>query len=136
MLDRQARTWLQIEGAGAFIAGVVGYVSLGGDLIWFLPALLLPDLSAIGYLRGPRVGAFVYNFVHNWAFGLAVLGAGLYFGYPAIVIAGTVLVAHVGMDRLAGYGVKLTSGFKDTHLGRMGKAGRGERGTTHTTTPM
>lgn len=129
-LDRQARTWLQVEGAGAFVAGAVAYVSLGGDLIWFLPALLLPDLSAIGYLRGPRVGAFVYNAVHNWAFGLAVLGAGLYLGFPGVVIAGTILVAHVGMDRLAGYGVKLASGFNDTHLGRKGKAARTEPGAT------
>ena len=33
-------------------------------------------------------------------------------------IAGAILVAHVGMDRLAGYGLKHTSGFKDTHMQR------------------
>jgi hypothetical protein len=120
-LDRQARFWLQLEGAGALAAGVVAYASVGGDLIWLLPALLVPDLSAVGYLRGPKVGAFTYNVVHNWALGLAVAGIGLVAQVPAIVLAGTVLVAHVGMDRLVGYGVKLQSSFNDTHLGRKGK---------------
>ncbi len=36
-------------------------------------------------------------------------------------MAGAVLVAHVGMDRAAGYGLKLTTSFQDTHLGRIGK---------------
>jgi hypothetical protein len=29
-----------------------------------------------------------------------------------------VLIGHVGMDRLVGYGLKHPSGFKDTHLQR------------------
>jgi Domain of unknown function (DUF4260) len=127
-LDNQARFWLRLEGGGAFAAGVVAYASLGGDLIWLLPTLLLPDLSAIGYLRGPRVGAFTYNLVHNWALGLAVAGIGIYAQVPAVLLAGTVLVAHVGMDRLVGYGMKLQSSFNDTHLGRKGKvAGQSPR---------
>ena len=125
-MDRQARTFLQAEGAGVFVAGSVAYGALGGDFIWFLPALLLPDLSAVGYLGGPRIGALVYNLIHNWAFGLAVVGAGLYFNVTGVVIAGTVLIAHVGMDRVVGYGLKLLSGFNDTHLGRKGKAARRE----------
>jgi len=36
-------------------------------------------------------------------------------------IAGAVLVAHVGMDRAAGYGLKLSTSFHDTHLGRIGR---------------
>jgi hypothetical protein len=123
-LDRQAKMWLQIEGLGAFVAATIAYATLGGDLIWFVPALLLPDLSAIGYLRGPKVGALVYNLVHNAAFGLAVLGAGLALSAAPVVLAGTILVAHIGMDRFAGYGVKLMSGFHDTHLGRKGKQSR------------
>jgi hypothetical protein len=35
-----------------------------------------------------------------------------------LTLAGVVLVAHVGMDRLAGYGLKHPSGFKDTHMQR------------------
>jgi hypothetical protein len=35
------------------------------------------------------------------------------------LIAGAVLVAHVGMDRAVGYGLKYPTHFKDTHLQRI-----------------
>jgi hypothetical protein len=62
-----------------------------------------------------------YNLFHNWALGLAVLGLGIASGIGAVAIAGAVLIAHVGMDRSAGYGLKLSTSFKDTHLGRIGR---------------
>ena len=54
-------------------------------LPWYAFALLLlvPDLSAIGYLRGPRLGAFVYNVVHDLATGAVVAGIGLAIGSRA-----------------------------------------------------
>ena len=119
-LDPHVRAWLRIEGLAVFLAAAFAYFRLGGDWIWFLPALLAPDLSGLGYLRGPRLGAIVYDFVHNWAFALAVLGAGLAVGSSAVILAGTILLAHTGMDRAVGYGLKLMSGFHDTHLGRKG----------------
>src|SRR6478672_198475 len=68
------RGWLRLEGAAAFAAGLALYGWLGGPWLLVIPLLLVPDLSAVGYLRGPRLGAFTYNLVHNWALGLAVLG--------------------------------------------------------------
>jgi hypothetical protein len=115
------RGWLRLEGAAAFIAGLALYGWLGGPWLFVLPLLLLPDLSAIGYLRGPRLGAFTYNIVHNSAIGLAVLGVAVATGSVALGIVGAVLVAHVGMDRAVGYGLKLSTSFHDTHLGRMGR---------------
>ena len=94
-----------------------------------MPALLAVDISAVGYLRGPRVGALTYNLFHNWATGLVVLGLGLAAGIPLVALVGAVLVAHVGMDRAAGYGLKLTTSFQDTHLGRIGKRRRLRRST-------
>lgn len=75
----------------------------------------------LGYLRDPRLGAFTYNVVHNWALGLAVLGIGVWSGMAWVVLVGAILVAHVGMDRVLGYGLKLPIAFQDTHLGRIGK---------------
>jgi hypothetical protein len=115
------RGWLRLEGVAAFAAGLALYGWLGGPWLLVLPLLLVPDLSAVGYLRGPRVGAFTYNLVHNWAFGLALLGVGLASDSAPIAIAGAVFVAHVGMDRAAGYGLKLATSFQDTHLGRIGR---------------
>jgi hypothetical protein len=37
------------------------------------------------------------------------------------MLAAAILIAHVGMDRAVGYGLKLPSSFHDTHLGRMGR---------------
>ena len=115
------RAWLRIEGLAGFVAGIVLFVGLGGPWFLAIPLLLVPDMSALGYLRGPRVGAVTYNLVHNWAIGLVVLGIGVWSGVGAVGLAGAILIAHVGMDRVAGYGLKLPSSFQDTHLGRIGK---------------
>ncbi len=123
-IDSQARSWLRLEGLAVFVAGALAFGRLGGEFLWLVPALLIPDLAIAGYLAGPRAGAFVYNLVHNWAFGLTVAGAGLALGIAPLALAGTVLVAHTGMDRAAGYGLKFVSGFGETHLGRIGKSAR------------
>ena len=112
------RPLLRLEGLAVFVAGLIAYDRLGGDWLWLLPALLLPDLSAIGYLAGTSVGSLTYNLVHNWALGLVVLGAGLWSGIAWVALAGVVLIAHVGMDRVAGYGLKHPGSFKDTHMQR------------------
>ena len=120
-MDPSVRGWLRLEGAAAFIAGLALFGWLGGPWLLVIPLLLLPDVSMVGYLRGPRLGALTYNAVHTWAAGLAVLGLGLATGLVAVSIVGAILVAHVGMDRAAGYGLKLPTSFQDTHLGRIGK---------------
>lgn len=116
------RLILRAEGAAALLAGTVIYGSFDGDWLWFLPLLLLVDVSMAGYLAGPRAGAVVYDIAHNWALGLAVLGLGALTGVVGLVLAGAILVAHTGMDRLVGYGLKYPTGFQDTHLGRIGRA--------------
>jgi hypothetical protein len=118
------RTWLRLEGLAAFLAGLAIYGANGGPWLLVIPFLLVPDVSMLGYLRDPRLGAFTYNLIHNWAIGLAVLGLGVWSGLGWVVLVGAILVAHVGMDRVAGYGLKLPTSFHDTHLGRIGKAAR------------
>ncbi|SNR93866.1 DUF4260 domain-containing protein [Hymenobacter mucosus] len=106
------------ELAEAFLALVV-FASLPYAW-WVLPAtFLLPDLSMIGYVAGPRVGAFCYNVAHHKA--LAVVGVlGWWLGLPVLMLAGTVLLFHSAFDRMLGYGLKYMTGFQDTHLGRVG----------------
>lgn len=115
------RSWLRLEGLAAFVAGLAIYGVNGGPWLLAIPLLLVPDVSMLGYLRDARLGAMTYNLVHNWAIGLAVLGAGVWSGQSWVLLTGSILVAHVGMDRVAGYGLKLPSAFTDTHLGRIGK---------------
>ena len=121
MTNGAVRTWLRLEGLAAFAAGLALFGASGGNWLLVIPLLLLPDISAVGYLAGPRVGAFTYNVIHNWAAGLGVLGVGLALNAVPVAILGAILIAHVGMDRAVGYGLKLPSSFHDTHLGRMGR---------------
>ncbi|TGE06158.1 DUF4260 domain-containing protein [Hymenobacter fodinae] len=89
---------------------------------WWLPSLfLLPDLSMLGYLAGPRVGAICYNLAHHKALALTVGLAGWLLAQPLLLLAGTVLLFHSAFDRLLGYGLKYSTTFHDTHLGRMDK---------------
>lgn len=121
MTDGLVRTWLRLEGLAAFVAGLALFVAANGNVVALVPLLLVPDISAVGYLAGPRAGAFTYNLAHTWTPGLAVIGLAAWLAAPALQIAGAILIAHVGMDRAVGYGLKLPSSFSDTHLGRMGR---------------
>ena len=115
------RRWLRAEGLAALALGWVAWRWFGGEPIWFVALLLVPDISMIGYLRGPHTGAITYNVAHNWFVGALVLGTGAVFAVPALGLAGGILVAHTGIDRLLGYGLKYPTSFQDTHLGRIGR---------------
>jgi hypothetical protein len=114
------RRTLQLEGAALAAAALVTYTHLGES--WWLFALLLlaPDLSFAAYLAGPRVGAVVYNLVHS-TIGPILLGTFAYLAgaIPAVAVA-LIWLFHIGIDRMLGYGLKYGTGFKDTHLGRIG----------------
>ncbi len=112
------RFWLRAEGAAAAAAGLAIYGALDGPWPLIIPLLLAPDFSMVGFLRSPRLGSLTYNLVHNWAIGLAALGVGWVIGSPPLVLGGAALVAHVGFDRLFGYGLKYPTRFRDTHLQR------------------
>ena len=112
---------LRSEALAAFVAGIVIWIANDGSLLWLVPVLLIPDLSAVGYLINPRVGAVTYNIVHNWTIAAVALGLGWWLHSSFLVFTGAVLLAHVGLDRVLGYGLKLPSSFQDTHLGRIGR---------------
>ena len=122
MTTGAVRAWLRLEGVAAFAAGLGLFGASGGNWLFIVPLILLPDVSAVGYLANPRVGAFIYNLAHSWVPGLLVLGFASWLASPAVQLVAAILIAHVGMDRALGYGLKLPSSFKDTHLGRIGGA--------------
>ena len=115
------RRWLRAEGVIAFAWGVVIWVLLNQPLPLLLVALLLPDLSMLGYLRGPHAGAILYNIVHNWATAGLVLLIALVAQSGPLILVGAILLGHVGIDRALGYGLKYPTAFQDTHLGRIGR---------------
>jgi hypothetical protein len=117
-------TLLRLEGLVVFVGAIAAYALLGGN--WWLFALLLltPDFAMLGALRGPVLGARMYNAAHTYAVP-AVLGALAWFaGAPWFVPFALIWVAHIGMDRAVGYGFKYPGLDHHTHLGLIGKAKR------------
>jgi hypothetical protein len=70
----------------------------------------------VGYLRGRRTGAAIYNVVH-WYVTPALLAGLMAIGLitPHWWIC-LIWVSHIAFDRAVGYGLKFTSAFRDTHL--------------------
>lgn len=116
------RVLLRLEGLAAIGAAVWAYQLSGGNWGWFAVLLLVPDLSMFAYLAGPRAGAIAYNAVHTYI-GPGLLAA-LAWVTHASWFASLVLIwiAHIGIDRALGYGLKYATAFSDTHLGRIGRA--------------
>src|SRR5262245_41893589 len=100
------RTLLRLAGLLLLGASAFAYAQLGGTWGFFFALLLVPDLSLLGYLAGPRVGALVYNTGHS-TIGPALLAAvGWLASAPTVLLVALIWLAHVGMDRAAGYGLK------------------------------
>ena len=90
------RRWLRLE-AAVLLAGSLIAFSATHQPWWLVPlTILVPDVLAAGYLGGTRLGAHLYSLV--W-------------------------LAHIGADRLLGYGLKYGDTFQHTHLGQLGRPG-------------
>ena len=89
---------------------------------WWLPVLFLAfDASMAGYLLDSRVGAVCYNLAHFYAGPAVLLLCYVLSGTRWCAFVGLVWAFHIAGDRVLGYGLKFTSSFQDTHLGRIGK---------------
>ncbi|MEO8683794.1 MAG: DUF4260 domain-containing protein [Devosia sp.] len=122
-LDANVITLQRLEGAVMLGASLVAYAWLGQSWLVFGALLLAPDLAMLFYLRSFRAGTLSYNLVHTYV-GPALLALlGLLVGPWAFGLA-AIWTAHIGMDRMIGYGLKLSTGFTHTHLGLKGKARR------------
>lgn len=118
------RALLRLEGLALLAAAVAAHAWLEGGCWRFALLFLLPDLSMLGYLAGPRIGALAYNAAHATIGPLLLLIAGLLLA-PALLPYATIWLAHIGFDRALGYGLKYAEGFGVTHLGRIGRSREG-----------
>jgi hypothetical protein len=112
---------IRLEWAVVAVAAVVFYASTGASWWLFAVLILTPDLSMFGYLGGPRIGAIAYNALHILIVPLLLLLAGHLSGNAAAIAVALIWIAHIAIDRALGYGLKLSTGFQDTHLGRIGR---------------
>jgi hypothetical protein len=113
------RQLLHLEGAALLAAATVAFFVLGGTWWVFLLLLLAPDLGMLGYLAGPKAGAWGYDAVHTTVAPLALLGLSVWAGAPFVTSLALIWLAHIGMDRAVGYGLKYATSFHDNHLQRV-----------------
>ncbi|MBI1890685.1 MAG: DUF4260 domain-containing protein [Burkholderiales bacterium] len=110
------RAILRLEGLVVLTAAMLAYSKYGNDWTTFAIFFLTPDLSFLGYLAGPKIGAASYNTAHSYIGAVTCLTAGILFTVPLLLTAGLIWCAHIGFDRMLGYGLKYQTGFHDTHL--------------------
>ncbi len=110
---------LRLEGLSVVIAAIVAYAHQGGSIWLFLALLLLPDLAMLAYKINVRVGSIAYNVAHFYALPIALAIAALALNLPTLLLIALIWFAHIGMDRVMGYGLKYTTEFKDTHMQRV-----------------
>lgn len=117
------RLLLRAEGAVLLGFAILAYAQLAPDQ-WgrFAALLLLPDLAMLGYLAGPALGARAYNAAHSVVGPMLLASAGFALPSQAVLLwpLAAIWLAHIGLDRLLGYGLKYGRGFGHTHLGRLG----------------
>src|SRR6476661_6477120 len=116
------RTWLRLEGAALFATALVAYHWQLGSWWTFAALCLAPDVAMAGYLAGPAAGARLYNLAHAEVAPLFLTVYGLAIGRSDVVPYALIWLAHIGFDRMLGYGLKYGTRFGDTHLGPIGRA--------------
>ena len=113
---------LKIEWLCAGLAMLAAFWTAGGSWLLFAVLVLAPDLSMLGYVAGPRVGALAYNLLHN-LIGPAILAGLAWLAASDVALQIAMIWSfHIAADRALGYGLKLPSSFQDTHLGRIGQS--------------
>lgn len=118
------RTLLRIEGVTLFVGMTVLYGVWGGSWWIYVALFLVPDLSLLAYLAGPKAGAAFYNATHTYMLPLILSFVGFGMALPLTLSISMIWMAHIGIDRALGLGLKYDAGFGFTHLGRIGKAAR------------
>jgi Domain of unknown function (DUF4260) len=119
------RTLLRLEGVVLFSGMTMLYALWDGS--WWVYAILFlaPDLSFAAYLAGPKAGAIIYNAAHSYLGPVALMTAGFALTAPLTLSIAMIWLAHIGIDRALGYGLKYQAGFAFTHLGKIGKGALG-----------
>ena len=115
------RVLLRLEGLALLTAAVVGYRELHASWWLFAVLLLVPDIALVAYAAGPRFGALAYNAVHSYLAPALLAVLAYTFGLPSLWPLCLIWLAHIGMDRALGLGLKFPTAFRDPHLGTVGR---------------
>ena len=121
MAGSHVQIFLRLEGLAVAVVSALFYARTGPSWWLFAALWLLPDLSMLGYLGGPKLGARIYNAIHSYVTPGTLAASAILLKSPALLPYAFVWINHIGVDRLMGYGLKYPQGFGWTHLGRLGK---------------
>ncbi|MFD1707957.1 DUF4260 domain-containing protein [Siminovitchia sediminis] len=110
---------LHIEGLAVFALSMYVYGQNEFSWVWFFLLLLVPDISMLGYVVNRRFGAMLYNLFHTYTLAILIVLCGLVLSSSHLLGISMIWTAHIGMDRMLGYGLKYPASFKDTHLNRV-----------------
>ncbi len=119
MIHRLPFWLLRLEGLAVAIGALVLYFHADYGWLLLLLLILAPDLSALGYLSGSTIGAASYDAAHTTVLPIALGLAGVLGDSELAMQIALIWLAHIGVDRFLGYGLKYPTGFKDTHLQRV-----------------
>jgi hypothetical protein len=117
-------TLLRLEGFTLFAGMTLLYAVWGGSWWIYVALFLAPDVSFVAYLADARTGAIVYNAAHSYMAPVTLMTAGFALASPLTLSIAMIWMAHIGLDRAIGYGLKYFEGFTYTHLGRIGPAAK------------
>jgi hypothetical protein len=113
------RLLLHLEGLAIAVGAIVLFAEVDASWWIFVALILAPDVAFVAYAAGPQAGAAAYNLTHNLILPIALgTTAVLADSDPTTAVALTWL-AHIGVDRLLGYGLKYPTAFKDMHMQRV-----------------
>jgi hypothetical protein len=109
---------LRLEGLAVLIAAIIFYAQTNPSS-WKIFFLLFfsPDVGLLGYLWGSEIGAISYNIMHTYLTPLLFLAICWFFSFSQWNSIIVIWIAHIGFDRMLGYGLKYMNGFGYTHLG-------------------
>lgn len=118
-LDHPRSPWSRIAAAGAGVAALAAALWIADPMWPVWVALVAPDLAGLaGIGRGlapkqmhPR-GVPWYNAAHRLVGPLATIAAGLVLGTPLVGAVGLAWLAHLLIDRAAGYTLRGPDGFR------------------------
>jgi Domain of unknown function (DUF4260) len=110
------RILLHIEGGVVLFLSVLFYAYLRASWPLFFLLILAPDLFMLGYLVNVRVGTLIYNSVHTYVGPLLLVAISASGIHAELLPYALIWTAHLGMDRMLGFGLKYATTFKDTHL--------------------
>jgi hypothetical protein len=107
---------LRAEALIELAVAVTAYRDAGGTWLMFAILFLVPDVSMMGYIANPRIGARLYNLGHTYIAPAALALVSIVMATPVLHLSALIWAAHIGFDRLLGYGLKYPSAFRATHL--------------------